>query len=121
MATARYELIASIAKCSEMQLLRVECMIDSFSTDITRKEKRECEEVEEGDREISDRHKDRLRGDHQNLPRSMQSLQQESSSSLQSTIRVITDNFKVIITIIKIHISHRGGHDNRHHNRRGRY
>ena len=36
-------------------MLRVESMIDSISTDITRKEKREREEDEEGDREISDR------------------------------------------------------------------
>ena len=40
-ATARYELIASIAKCSEMHMLRVESMMDSISTDITRKERRE--------------------------------------------------------------------------------
>ena len=66
-ATARYELIASIAKCSEMHMLRVECMIDSFSNDITRKDKREREEEEEGDKEISDRHRSRHRGDHQHL------------------------------------------------------
>ena len=43
-------------------------MIDAYSHDSTRIEKRECEEDEEGDREISDRHKGRHRGDHQNLP-----------------------------------------------------
>ena len=36
-ATARYELIASIAKCAEMHMLRVECMIDTYSNDISRK------------------------------------------------------------------------------------
>ena len=66
-ATARYELIASIAKCSEMHMLRVECMIDSYSNDVTRKEKRDREEDEEGDRNISDRNKGRQRGEYQTL------------------------------------------------------
>jgi len=39
-ATARYELIASIAKCAEMHMLRVECMIDTYSNDLSRKEKK---------------------------------------------------------------------------------
>ena len=60
--------IASSAKCSEMHMLRVESMFDSISTGITRKEKREREEDEEGDRQISDRHKCLQRGDHQNWP-----------------------------------------------------
>ena len=66
-ATARYELIANIAKCSEMHMLRVECMIDSYSNDITRKEKRDREEDEEGDRNMSDRNKGRQRGEYQTL------------------------------------------------------
>jgi hypothetical protein len=66
-ATARYELIASIAKCSEMHMLRTECMLDSYSNDLSRKEKREREEEEERDRDISDRNKGRQRGDYPTL------------------------------------------------------
>ena len=67
-ATARYELITSIARCSEMHMLRVECMIDSYSNEITRKEKREREEDEDEELEQNDRHKGRHRGEHQTLP-----------------------------------------------------
>ena len=66
-ATARYELIASIAKCAEMHMLRVECMIDTYSNDISRKEKREREEDEEEERDKSDKHRSRSRGEYQIL------------------------------------------------------
>jgi len=172
-ATARYELIASIAKCAEMHMLRVECMIDTYSNDISRKEKREREEDEEGEKEFPDRHKGRHRGEHQSLnhrgeqnqtltpcnhcnknhPPPCNLLNNHPDCNPDANIPFaesekgklwLTKGYQSVSTLHTLdgsmwhnsnyrqqvshyrhdnnkYNSHRGGHVNRHHNRRGRY